>query len=122
MARLNHLTLFVRDHIAARDWYVTNLGLDVEFEIPEARTTAVRDRGDFAIFLAERSDLGGSPRCILYFQVDDVDRAFERMRAGDVAFDHEPRQTEWGYGPETTDPDGHTIRLWDYRSEVPREA
>ena len=72
MARLNHLTLFVRDRRTATDWYVQNLNLEVEFEVPETATTAVRDPGDFTIFLMERSSTDDAPRCALYFEVDDV--------------------------------------------------
>jgi len=113
---LNHLTLFVRDRVRATDWYVEMLGLEVEFELPESGTTAVRDPGDFTIFLTERSDLGSEPRCVLYFQVDDVDAEYDRLKGQGVVVAHPPRVEPWGYGPEFVDPDGHTIRLWDQRS------
>jgi predicted enzyme related to lactoylglutathione lyase len=116
MAHLNHLTLFVQDRVRAADWYMETLGLELEFEIPEGGTTAVRDPGDFTIFLMERSDLGAEPRCVLYFQVDDVDAEFDRIQRQSVVVAHPPRREAWGYGPELTDPDGHAIRLWDQRS------
>ena len=43
MAKLNHVSIQVRDWQVARDWYVTNVGLTVEFEIPERKTAALKD-------------------------------------------------------------------------------
>ena len=116
MGRLNHLTLFVSDRSIAADWYVRMMGLEVEFELPDAGTTAVRDPAEFTIFLTERPDIRDGPRCILYFQVDDVDAEFDRMSHGEVVVVHPPRTEPWGYGSELLDPDGHAIRLWDHRS------
>jgi predicted enzyme related to lactoylglutathione lyase len=116
VARLNHLTLFVGDRSVASDWYVSNLDLEVEFEVAETASTALRDPQDFAIFLEERSSDDGAPRCVLYFQVDDVDVEYRRLEQNDVQIAHTPQQTAWGYGPEVVDPDGHLVRLWDQRS------
>ena len=33
-AKLNHLMIVVRDAAKSRDWYVKNLGLKVEFQVP----------------------------------------------------------------------------------------
>ena len=112
----NHLTLFVRDRSTATDWYVQNLNLEVEFEVPETATTTVRDPDDFTIFLMERSSIDDAPRSVLYFEVDDVDAEYQRIRQGGAALAHPPRETPRGYGPEIIDPDGHIVRLWDQRS------
>lgn len=116
MARLDHLTLFVRDRSTASHWYVTNLNLEVEFEVAEAATTAVRDPAGFTIFLTERLSAEDAPRCVLYFHVDDVDAEYQRLQQSDAKVAHPPRKTLWGYGPEVIDPDGHVVRLWDQRS------
>jgi len=42
MVKLDHLTIRVRDLPAARHWYVTNLGLGVEFEVPGRATVALQ--------------------------------------------------------------------------------
>ena len=51
VVKLDHLTLSVRDYLAARDWYVSNLGLALEFEIPERGVAALQDSGGFTLFL-----------------------------------------------------------------------
>ena len=44
-AKLNHLLINVRDAARSRDWYVKNLGLKVEFEVPENGFVALEDDG-----------------------------------------------------------------------------
>lgn len=115
MVRLDHLTLPVRDWRAARDWYIGNLGFELEFEIPDAATAAVKDSADLTIFLAE----GVAPACpglAFTIQVDDVEQTYERLRQTGVAFTHPPQKVFWGYGAELRDPDGYTLRLWDETS------
>lgn len=116
MAHLDHLTIFVRDHRMAARWYVENLGFEVEFETPDGATTAVRDSEDFTIFLAERESDEDGPRCILYFEVPNVDTEYQRLTTNGVESVHGPQDNPWGYGPELRDLDGHGIRLWDARS------
>ncbi len=116
MIRLDHLTIFVRDHPLSARWYVQNLGFEVEFETPDGATTAIRDDGDFTIFLTNRAPTNDDPRCILYFEVPDVDAEYERLVRIGVEVTHAPKEHPWGYGPEIRDPDGHSIRLWDARS------
>src|SRR5882724_10575365 len=56
MVKLDHLAITVRDYRASRDWYVGNLSLRVEFEVPERRMTALQDDGGFTLFVAEEGD------------------------------------------------------------------
>jgi predicted enzyme related to lactoylglutathione lyase len=114
VVRFDHLAIHVRDRAAARDWYVSVLGLAVEFEVDDAGVTAVHDDHDFTIFLEQRDSV--APECVLYFQVDDVDRRHTELTDRSVTFVHGPQVTTWGYGAELLDPDGHVVRLWDERS------
>jgi predicted enzyme related to lactoylglutathione lyase len=116
MTHLDHLTIFVRDHRAAARWYTQNLGFEVEFETPDGFTTAIRDDRDFTIFLTNRATNDDQPRCVLYFEVEDVDTEYERLVKNGIESIQAPRENPWGYGPELRDLDGHTIRLWDARS------
>lgn len=115
MMKLDHLNLPVGNLERARDWYVSTLGLKVEFEVPDSRTVALNDDEGFAIFLQERA---GAPSngVALWFQVDDVDVVSAQWAARGVVFNHGPRKNFWGYGSELVDPDGYLIRLWDARS------
>jgi len=115
MMKFDHLNLPVSNLERSRDWYVAALGLKVEFEVADRRTTALNDGEGFAIFLQEKPDV--APNGIaLWFQVDDVDAAYAQWTALGVIFAHPPRKNFWGYGPELSDPDGYVVRLWDERS------
>jgi uncharacterized glyoxalase superfamily protein PhnB len=113
---LDHLTIFVRDNQAAARWYAESLGFEVEFVTPDGVTTAIRDDRDFTIFLTNRVTNDDQPRCVLYFEMPNVDTEYERLMAFGVESIHAPRENPWGHGPEVRDLDGHTIRLWDARS------
>jgi catechol 2,3-dioxygenase-like lactoylglutathione lyase family enzyme len=113
VARLDHLTLFVADRPRSRAWYTAALGLDVEFELDDARVTALVDAGGFTLFLQEDVARTPAPACVLYFQVDDVRRAESDLAEHGIALAHEPRSNDWGFGLEIVDPDGHVVRLWD---------
>jgi catechol 2,3-dioxygenase-like lactoylglutathione lyase family enzyme len=120
MIKLNHLGLRVSDRKRASDWYVSTLGLEVEFDLPDAGVTAVRDDADFTLILAEGSEVVAD--CALYFQVDDVDRFHRSLADRGVTFVHAPQVNSWGYGAALADPDGHAVLLWDERSMESRVA
>jgi len=114
MMKLDHLNLPVSDLDRSRDWWMSTLGLKVEFEVPNARTVALNDSEGFAIFLQEKP--GAVASVALWFQVDDVDATHAAWSARGVAFTHGPQKNFWGYGAELADPDGYLVRLWDERS------
>lgn len=115
MPRLDHLSLPVHDWQNSRDWYNRHLGFDVEFEIPDRKTAAMRDNADLTIFLDE-SDVTPCPGISFTIQVDDVEATHRRLVAAGISFDHPPMKVFWGYGAELRDPDGYTLRLWDPKS------
>ncbi len=115
MPRLDHITLPVRDWRASRDWWRDQLGFEVEFEIPDARTAAMKDEADLAVFLQEGA---ASPAdgFALTVQVDDVEARHAELAGRGVAFVHPPQKVFWGYGAELMDPNGYRLRLWDKAS------
>ena len=116
MIRLDHLTLPVSDLDRSRRWYTVNLGLKIEFEIPERRTVALQDDADLTLFLVETPQEDITPTCTLTFQVDDVDSKYLELNGIGVLFEKSPRRHFWGYGAELRDPDGYLIYLWDETS------
>lgn len=116
MIRLDHLAIPVRDWVRSRDWYTTSFGFAIEFEIPEAKTVALRDDGDLTLFLSESATADGGSSCVLTFQVDDVESKHRELSGRGVAFEKAPQKLFWGYGAELRDPDGYLIRVWDERS------
>lgn len=115
MPRLDHLSLPVHDWQNSRDWYKRHLGFEVEFEIPDRKTAAMRDDADLTIFLYE-GRIAACPGISFTIQVDDVEATHRRLVAAGISFDHPPMKVFWGYGAELRDPDGYTLRLWDPKS------
>lgn len=115
MARLDHIQLTVRDWIASRDWWRDCLGFEVEFEIPDAKTVAMKDDADLAVFLQEGPQ--ATPQGVAFtIQVDDVEAKHAELSGRGVAFVHPPQKMFWGYGAELLDPNGYRLRLWDQAS------
>jgi catechol 2,3-dioxygenase-like lactoylglutathione lyase family enzyme len=112
MIRLNHLTIPVQHVGRSRDWYVSHLGLKVEFEIGERKTAALQDDTGFTLFLVEENLTRCAP-CTLTFQVDDVEAKYRELSSRGIAFDKAPQKLFWGYGVELRDPDGYLLYLWD---------
>jgi catechol 2,3-dioxygenase-like lactoylglutathione lyase family enzyme len=80
MVRLDHLSLPVRDWQTSRDWYRQHLGFEVEFEIPDRKTAAMRDDADLTVFLYEGA-VATCPGISFTIQVDDVDAKHEQLLA-----------------------------------------
>jgi catechol 2,3-dioxygenase-like lactoylglutathione lyase family enzyme len=115
MPRLDHLSLPVRDWRKSRDWYKDHLGFEVEFEIPDRKTAAMRDDADLTIFLYE-GNVVDCPGISFTIQVDDVEAKHDLLASAGVPFVHPPMKVFWGYGAELCAPDGYRLRLWDQKS------
>jgi predicted enzyme related to lactoylglutathione lyase len=109
MTRLDHLALNVGDLRLVKNWYISVLGLEVEFETDAA--VGLKDDGDFTLILAREE--GPPSLCNLYFQVEDVGAAHAAMVARGVTFLYPPQGNAWGYGAGLADPDGRMIGIWD---------
>jgi catechol 2,3-dioxygenase-like lactoylglutathione lyase family enzyme len=121
MVRLDHVSLPVRDWRKSRDWYRDHLGFEVEFEIADRRTAAMRDDADLTIFLYE-GEVIACPGIAFTIQVGDVEAIHRSLTAAGVPFVHPPMKVFWGYGAELRDPDGYSLRLWDQTSMPEKEG
>lgn len=121
MAKLDHVSLTVRNWRVARDWYTRLLGLKLEFEVPQGGAAglgvaALQDDSGFTLFLEQVPGEISACGCTHTFQVADVDSMYAKFSAVGVRFLKVPQKLFWGYGAEIADPDGHIIRLWDEKS------
>jgi catechol 2,3-dioxygenase-like lactoylglutathione lyase family enzyme len=112
MIRFDHLVLNVTDLDAAKVWYVSVLGLEIEFDTPTA--VGLKDDADFTLILT--NDDAPASGVSLYFQVESVDAAYEEMTARGVTFLYPPQANDWGYGAGLHDPDNRLVGLWDQES------
>jgi catechol 2,3-dioxygenase-like lactoylglutathione lyase family enzyme len=113
MMKFDHLRIPVSDLARSREWYISTLGLKVEFEVSARHSVALNDSEGFAFFLQQVGAPVNPNGCALWFQVVDVDATYAEWSGRGVQFAHEPRKSYWGYGVEIVDPDGYLIRLWD---------
>jgi uncharacterized glyoxalase superfamily protein PhnB len=113
---LDHLALPVAQLARSRDWYMRHIGLELEFEVPQNKTVALKDDGGITVFLYERPDAQGNASCTLTFQVHDVDAKHRELSSNGIVFEKSPQKLFWGYGAELRDPDGYLIYLWDEKS------
>jgi catechol 2,3-dioxygenase-like lactoylglutathione lyase family enzyme len=116
MVKLDHLSLFVTDEKSSRDWYVGNFDFEVEFEVPERHTIAIRDDADLTVFLVRDPERARHPSCGLTLQVEDVEAVHRLLSSRGVPFETAPQKLFWGYGAELRDPDGYLVYLWDEKS------
>jgi catechol 2,3-dioxygenase-like lactoylglutathione lyase family enzyme len=114
--KFDHMSLPVSNPEASRDWYVSNLGFRIEFEIPDRRTYALVDDADFTIFVYPAQGALGEARPAFTLRVDDVDARHAELVANGVPFVSAPAKQYWGYGAELDDPDGYRPMLWDEAS------
>jgi catechol 2,3-dioxygenase-like lactoylglutathione lyase family enzyme len=116
VARLDHITLPVKDWRASRDWWRDQLGFQVEFEIEDAGVAAVCDETDLTLIF-EQGLVNPPPRAMcLAVQVADVEDKHAELAARGVAFEHPPQKVTHGYGAELLDPNGYRVFLWDEAS------
>ena len=72
--------------------------------------------GDLRLTITVHSQVSGANRdplrLMLNLTVDDIDAAYERLRAQGIAFSRPPEQEAWGGRVATfADPDGNTLQL-----------
>ena len=113
MVKFDHMGLPVTDPRASRDFYVKNFGFEVEFEVPERNTIAIKDDADFTIFLSPPQEPLAGAKCALTLQVKDVDAKYRELSTRGIKFVNPPGKYFWGYGAELRDPDGYLLMLWD---------
>jgi catechol 2,3-dioxygenase-like lactoylglutathione lyase family enzyme len=113
MIKLDHLTIFVSDYLASREWYTTCFGLHVAFENVASGVGGLEDDAGVELILEQRAEAPRVRDCVLTFQCDSVHDKYQELLARGIAFTHGPMSVTWGFGAELTDPDGYPIRLWD---------
>ncbi len=113
MVKFDHMSMPVADPRISRDWYAVNFGFEVEFEVPERNTIAIKDDAGFTIFLYRTAGEIAGVKCSLTLQVRDVDATYRELRDRGVEFVNPPGRHFWGYGAELEDPDRYLVMLWD---------
>ena len=102
MMKFDHLNLPVSNLERSRDWWVSTLGLKIEFEVTDTRTVALNDGEGFAIFLQEKPGAASpASRCGSRSTTSTPSTPPGAPRG--VGFNHGPQKKEFGHG--AADPD-----------------
>ncbi len=111
MTSYSHLFVHVRDLPRTRAFYVDLLGLDVLLE--HEGYVRVGGGGGFHIGFEQRdADEVGAAGIEIVVGVDDVDAAYDRLRAAGITFDSRPEDQPWGARHVwLRDPDGYRLSL-----------
>jgi predicted enzyme related to lactoylglutathione lyase len=119
--RIAALRLFVRDAVAARDFYALALGLRLQHDGCAAGYCVFDVGGVDLVVEAVPADAPADEQALvgrftgLSFAVDDLAAARARLGAAGVHFTGEPELQDWGGCLATlVDPDGNALQLVQY--------
>jgi catechol 2,3-dioxygenase-like lactoylglutathione lyase family enzyme len=118
--------LFVRDLETCAAFYRDALGLDVQMSDAESFVFKIGDVYFFVMTTAGAADLisegkvevtlAGGPRGLLAVEVEDVDAAYETLKAKGVTFLRPPTDQPWGLRTaHFVDPEGNP---WEIHHDV----
>jgi catechol 2,3-dioxygenase-like lactoylglutathione lyase family enzyme len=116
---LGQVHISVRDVDRSIGFYRDVLGMHFQFRVP-GQPMAFFSSGDVRLYLGTPEHPEFTSRCVLYFNVDDLDAEYQRLGAAGVQFLDEPHMVHRDDAGELwmvflTDPDGHQIGLMQRR-------
>jgi catechol 2,3-dioxygenase-like lactoylglutathione lyase family enzyme len=113
--RFSHLFVLVSDLDRAKRFYVEDLGFDVLLETPGYLRVGAADGFHLGLEEGDPGDVGAAGIEVV-IEVDDVDRASERLSAKGIRFDRPPEDQEWGARHAwLRDPDGYRLSIYSRR-------
>jgi len=86
---IGQIHISAKDFGRAKSFYKDVLGLSMLFEVPEQKM-AFFDCGGVRIYLGVPTSPEYAANSFLYYNVDDIDAAYARLKAKGVDFQHPP--------------------------------
>ena len=86
---IGQIHISAKDFDRARAFYKDVLGLPMLFEVPDQKM-AFFDCGGIRIYLGVPSSPEYAANSFLYYRVDDIEAAYERLNGAGVSFLHPP--------------------------------
>jgi catechol 2,3-dioxygenase-like lactoylglutathione lyase family enzyme len=107
-----HPVYYVQDLVGSLRFYRDRLGLAVDWTMPEQKLAEIRLNGGATIVVCENGTKpAGASAPVLVFNIDDVDAAYARLRAGGVTFESEPSDEFYARAVVLRDADGYRLCL-----------
>ena len=124
--RIDATVLFVRDLARSLTFYRDTLGLEMKNSDPNSVAFLMEDRYLLLLEVSAAADLipseakalkiEGGPRVLLATGVEDVDAAYEELKARGVTFLRPPTNQPWGLRTaHFADPEGN---LWEINQPI----
>jgi predicted enzyme related to lactoylglutathione lyase len=122
---VGQIHISVSDVERSVEFYRDVLGIQHLFTV-QGQPMAFFASGDVRLYLGKPESADFKTRCVLYFNVDDIDAEVKRLESCGVTFNDQPHvvhrdgSTElWMAG--LNDPDGHHIILMQNRETAPAQ-
>lgn len=114
--QLNSVVLFVKDISISKQFYLQILGFTIEHDfganIIFKEMLAIWQIKDDHIIPKSTETRGKSNRMELYFETENVDAIFEKLKAVGINFLHQIHEEPWGQRTiRFFDPDNHLIEI-----------
>jgi lactoylglutathione lyase len=119
LGQVTHVTIYVSDQEAAKDFYAGKLGFEVTSDQqfgPGMRWLTVRPRAGGANIALWPGDapmgggrIGGFTGVVLH--CDDLDATYAELSARGVTFPEPPKDVPWGRDATLADTDGNEINI-----------
>jgi predicted enzyme related to lactoylglutathione lyase len=122
LGRLGQVHISVSDMNRSVAFYRDVLGIPLMFEVP-GQPMAFFASGDVRLYLGRPEAPQYTSKCVLYFDVDDIDAEVVRLESLGVAMTDRPHVVHRDAGTELwmsglQDPDGHHVILMQERPAV----
>jgi len=108
---------------ASKQWYQTNLGIDIQQWNGAAFEWRERDQPDrtgatvWSLFAHDSNYFAPSEApFMINYRVDNLDELLAQLRAAGVTVDEQVADVEYGRYGWIMDPDGNRIELWEPRA------
>ena len=120
LSAIGQVALQVNDLDAAAEFYGAKLGLPLEARFPGL---PFFDCAGVCLMLSSLSEGASTGNSVLYFNVPEIQAAYETLKSRGVEFTHEPHVIHSADNYELwmaffEDPDGNTIGIMDERGSL----
>jgi len=114
MKKYDNLFLPAKNIEESKHFYNRILGLSVKFEFPQQGMVAYNVGNEEPAIILKDISLYPSFQPTIWFEVENVKEAYEKLKNEDVAFLSEPIQIRTGYAVEFLDPSSNRLGITDY--------
>ena len=114
MKKYDNFFVPVDDIEEAKKYYEDNLGLKVKFDFSDMGMMAFSIDGEEAAIILKDKNKFKNLKQTIWFEVDDVNSEYQKMKENGIRFLSEPFRIRTGYAVEFEDPFGNRFGITDY--------